>query len=123
MTRSTGNTRSAGASLLAVLLLTMTAPALGSDYTGFFVLFLEIPILVISLLFLPLCFLAPKVGLALATMLLLGIFVVLYWASDVGYMSTAGGLLLLSLVINVIGIAVAAKKAKLVGKASPDDKA
>jgi hypothetical protein len=44
------------------------------------------------------------------TILITGSLFVLGWASDVGYMSTAGELLLISFAIDVVGITVAIKK-------------
>ncbi|MDX1440325.1 MAG: hypothetical protein R3284_10535 [Rubricoccaceae bacterium] len=72
-------------------------------------IFVEAPILVLSILFLLVCFFAPKAGLALVSLLLLGSFVVLVWASG-GYLDTAGRLLVTSMVIDVVAVVVAAKK-------------
>ena len=92
------------------LFLVLPTKAFASDYTAFFFLFMEIPVLVISLLFLVVCFFAPKVGVVLMALLFGASLFILNWASEVGYMSTAGELLLISLVIDLIGIVTSVKK-------------
>ena len=89
---------------LPLLFLLFSTAGIASDYTGLFFLFLEIPILVVTLLFLTISVFAPKTGLVLLTLLLPGILFALVWASEVGYMSEAGGLILLSLIIDIGGI-------------------
>ena len=82
---------------------------LASDFTGLFVLFVEIPILVLSILFLLLCFGAPKVGRVLCAIWLFASLIVLLWAMG-GYMDSAGGFLLTSLLVDIAGIAIASNK-------------
>jgi hypothetical protein len=98
-----------GKGYLEILLLFLLFPtaAIASDYTGLFFLFLEVPILGVTLLFLTIGLFAPKTGLILLTFLLPGILFALAWASEVGYMSEAGGLILLSLIIDIGGIFLA----------------
>lgn len=95
--------------LLLIGLFAAPSPCLASDFTPLFVLFVEIPILGISVLFLLICFGAPKVGLVLSTLLLFGSLFVVAWASG-GYMDDAGGFLLSSLLVDIAGILVAIKK-------------
>jgi hypothetical protein len=112
-----------GEKLLGILLISLLFPAtaIASDYTGFFFLFLEIPILVLTCLFLTICFFAPKAGLVLLALLLFGIVFVLAWASDVGYMSTGGGLILLSLAMDIGGVFFAIKKIKHTKELEPKE--
>jgi hypothetical protein len=58
-------------------------------------------------LFLTIGLFAPKTGLILLTLLLPSILFALAWASEVGYMSEAGGLIPLSLIIDIGGIFLA----------------
>jgi len=95
--------------LLLIGLFVAPSAALASDPTPLFVLFIEMPILGFSILFLLVCFGAPKVGLVLSTLLLIGSLFVVGWASG-GYMDDAGGFLLLSLLVDIAGILVAIKK-------------
>lgn len=97
--------------LLVLILFTVPSVVLASDPTPLFVLFIEIPILVFSLLFLALCFGAPKMGLVLIVVLLVASLFVLGWASG-GYMDDAGGFLLTSLCVDIAGIFVATNKIK-----------
>ena len=55
------------------LLLVMPSNAFGSDYTALYFLFMEVPILVLSLLVLGICFVAPKVGRVLVAILFAGV--------------------------------------------------
>ena len=98
-----------GCILPVLILFTVPSAVLASDPTPLFVLFIEIPILVFSALFLLVCFGAPKVGLVLVSILLIGSLFVLSWASG-GYMDDAGGFLLTSLLVDVAGILVAINK-------------
>jgi hypothetical protein len=99
-----------------VFLLTglfVASPAsIASDFTPLFVLFVEIPVLGISVLFLLVCFAAPKLGLVLSTLLLFASLLIVAWASG-GYMDDAGGFLLSSLLVDIAGILIALKKRNL----------
>jgi len=92
-----------------IILSVVPATAFASDPTPLFVLFVELPILVFSILFLVVCFFAPKTGLVLVSLLLLFSFVVLIWASG-GYLDTAGRFLVTSMFVDIAGLVVAAKK-------------
>ena len=94
---------------LIIGLLVAPSASIASDFTPLFVLFVEIPILGVSVLFLLICFGAPKVGLVLITLLFFGSLLVVGWASG-GYLDDAGGFLLSSLLIDIAGIMVALKK-------------
>mgnify|MGYP001822860963 CR=1 FL=1 len=94
--------------ILAGLFVAPSA-VLASDFTPLFVLFVELPILGMSVLFLLICFGAPKVGLSLSSVLLFGSLFVVGWASG-GYMDNAGGFLLSSLLVDIAGISIAIKK-------------
>ncbi|SMF62968.1 hypothetical protein SAMN02745866_04056 [Alteromonadaceae bacterium Bs31] len=98
--------------LLAIpILFAASSTVFASDPTPLFVLFIEVPFLVVSALFLLVCIGAPKVGLVLVSLLLICSLFVLSWASG-GYLDDAGGILLLSMLVDVAGIVVAAKKIK-----------
>ena len=92
-----------------IVFLVVPATAFASDPTPLFVLFVELPILAFSILFLLVCFFAPKTGLVLVSLLLLFSFVVLIWASR-GYLDTAGRFLVTSMFVDIAGLVVAAKK-------------
>lgn len=94
----------------ATLLLLLPTPALASDPTALFVLFVEVPLLFLSVVFLGVCLTAPRAGIVLTGLLLVGSLVFLGWASDVGYMESAGGMLLISIAVDILGLIIAIKK-------------
>ena len=107
--------------LLAGLFVAPTA-SIASDFTPLFVLFVEIPVLGISVLFLLVCFAAPNVGLVLSTLLFFASMLIVAWASG-GYMDDAGGFLLSSLVVDIAGILIALKKRKLASEPGSSENA
>ena len=107
--------------LLAGLFVAPPA-SIASDFTPLFVLFVEIPVLGISVLFLLVCFAAPKVGLVLSTLLFFASMLIVAWASG-GYMDDAGGFLLSSLVVDIAGILIALKKRKLASEPGSSENA
>jgi hypothetical protein len=111
--------------LLSFLLFIFSIPStvFASDPTPLFVMFIEIPILVISCFVLFICFLSHKIGGVLLCLLLIGSFIVHAWASDVGYMDSAGNFLNLSFLIDIVSVVVIIKKklSKL-RESKPDEK-
>lgn len=92
---------------LLLILLLVPVRAAASDPTPLFVLFIGIPFLLCSILFLVVCFFARRLGALLAGVLLLAQIPIMGWASDVGYMGSAGGWLVASLFISGVGLLVA----------------
>jgi hypothetical protein len=101
--------------------LLLPTPALASDPTPLFVIFVEAPLLFLSLIFLAVCFGAPKTGRVLAGLLLVASLFFLGWASRVGYMGSAGGMLLLSIFVDILGLIIAAKKIREAAADRPNE--
>lgn len=105
--------------LAVLLLLPMQAQA--SDPTALFVIFVEAPLLFLSVVFLGVCFAAPRAGVTLTGLLLLASLIFLGWASSVGYMESAGGMLLISIAVDILAIVIATKKIARFGKSRTDE--
>ncbi len=85
----------------------MPGTSIASDYTGMYQFFVVTPLLVLGISFLILCFWVPLASLIILALLLPVHIVVIIWASDVGYMDTAGGWTMISFLINLVGLAMA----------------
>ena len=90
--------------LLALWLLPETA--LGSDPTGLFVLLFGLPAVIAGVVSLPLSYWVPKVGAAVAGLLLALHLPLVWWAKDVGYLKSAGGWIYLSLSVTAIALMI-----------------
>jgi hypothetical protein len=101
------------------LLLLLPTPALASDPTALFVLFVEAPLLFLSVVFLGVCLAAPRTGLVLSGLLLLVSLVFVGWAGA-GYMESAGGMLLISMAVDIVAILIAIKKVARFGEDRAD---
>src|SRR5262245_15262845 len=88
-------------------LLAWPAVCQASDPTGLFVLLFGVPSLFFSVVFAAVALKAPKFGGALCGLLLISEVPLVFWAGRVGYMDSAGGWLMLSIAILVIGLFVA----------------
>ncbi len=92
---------------LFLFLILVSSSAYASDPTPLFVIIVAIPLLVFAILFFILCVFLPRFGLIVMGLMLFLHAAILAWASDVGYMETAGGWVLLSVGINIAGIPLA----------------
>jgi len=90
--------------ILGIVILSFSNYAYSSDPTGLFVLFVGIPFIVIAAIFSAICIKMPKFGAVLLSLLLIAHIPILAWASNVGYMDTAGGWLSLSFLMNIAGL-------------------
>ena len=90
--------------------LLWSAPALASDPTPLFVIFVEIPLLILSGIFLVVCVIAPKGGRILTGLKLFITLFVIGWAADAGYMDSGGKLLSISLLIDITALVVAMRR-------------
>ena len=89
-----------------LLFALLPGPALASDPTGLFVLFISLPAVVAAAGLLPVCYWAPKVGVVLAGLLFAVHIPLMWWAKDVGYMQSAGGWVYTSLSLTGLGLAL-----------------
>jgi hypothetical protein len=106
--------------IFLIVLLIIPSTVFASDPTPLFVIFMEIPILIISCFVLLICFFSYKIGGVLLGLLLVGSFFVYVWASDIGYMSKAGNYLRLSFVIDIVSVVVIIKKLNKIKKSKPN---
>jgi hypothetical protein len=90
-----------------LLFALLPGPALASDPTGLFVLFISLPAVVAAVGLLPVCYWAPKLGVALTGLLLAAHIPLMWWAKDVGYMNSAGGWVYTSLSLTGLGLMLA----------------
>lgn len=90
--------------LLVIYLLVFPSIVVASDPTPLFPIFVAWPLFSISVfLFVPV-FLKTKNSLFVNLVLLIIHVLVILWASDVGYMKSSGGVVWLSLAVNVCSI-------------------
>lgn len=68
----------------------LSTPALASDPTPLFVMLVEIPIALLSLLLIGIARFFPTAGRIFAILFLVALFPVSRWASNVGYLDRAG---------------------------------
>ena len=109
-----------GIALLLFGLSVVSSAAAASDFTPLFVLFVELPIFGTSILFLLVCFGAPKPGLVLSSLLFVGSLIVVGWASG-GYLEDAGGFLLSSLLVDIAAILIALKRINAAKRIEPGE--
>lgn len=88
-------------------LATLPALVLASDPTPLFVLFIEIPIAILSIILIAISYSLPRIGRILAIVFLIAIFLVMNWASDVGYLESAGAWLYFSCLMGGIAFFLA----------------
>jgi hypothetical protein len=92
-----------------------------SDPTGLFVLLFGVPSLLLAVVFAAVAFKAPRFGGVLCALMLISEVPLVFWAGRVGYMSSAGAWLILSIAILVIGLFVALGRMMLSSKpANPE---
>lgn len=90
--------------ILVISLLVFPSIVVASDPTPLFPIFVAWPLFSISVfLFIPV-FLKAKNSLFVNLVLLIIHVLVILWASDVGYMKSSGGVVWLSLVVNIFSI-------------------
>lgn len=92
---------------LLFLLVALSSHAHASDPTPLFIIFVAIPLIVFAALVFILCLSFPKAGLVASGILFLAQFLIIGWASNVGYMESSGAWVGVSLLINITGIGLA----------------
>jgi hypothetical protein len=90
--------------ILVTCLLAYSGFVAASDPTPLFAIFIAWPLLAISLLFFIVALLRAKNSLFVNLVLLSFHFLVIVWATDVGYMKAGGDVVLLSLIVNFCSI-------------------
>lgn len=90
--------------ILVIFLLVFPSIVVASDPTPLFPIFVAWPLFAISLLLFIPVYLKAKNSLFVNLVLLIIHVLVILWASDVGYMKASGGVVWLSLVVNICSI-------------------
>lgn len=98
--------------LLSVILIMFPCMANASDPTPLIEIFIEWPLLSMSVILCFFSFLKFKNSLISNLVLLLFHVLVLLWLTEVGYMRNNGDIIWLSLVINIIGIGLGVYKVR-----------
>ena len=92
--------------IILTALWLLPGTAFGSDPTGLFVLLFGLPAVAAAVISLPISWWAPKLGAAVAGLLLALHLPLVWWAKDVGYLKSAGGWIYLSLSVTAIALMI-----------------
>jgi hypothetical protein len=76
--------------ITGAVLVALPAPVLASDPTPLFVFFIAIPLGVISIFIAVICYFYPKFGCNSSVVFLIALVPITIWASNVGYLESAG---------------------------------